>query len=192
MGRYQAVIFDMDGTLIEQAIDFMSLRAELGVPDGIGILEHMATMAADERSAALTMLVKHETAAAQVASLMSGAKEVLAAIQAAGLKTALLTRNGPEAAGIVLERFGLSFDLVWTRDEGPIKPEPDGVLRACATLDVEVARTVSIGDFHYDVQAANAAGAVSVLLAPDERPEWADDADYVIDALPTLLKILEL
>jgi phosphoglycolate phosphatase-like HAD superfamily hydrolase len=103
-----------------------------------------------------------------------------------------LTRNGPDAAGIVLSRFDLPFDLVWTRDQGPIKPEPDGVLRACKTLGVEPTRTVSVGDFYYDIQAANATGAVSVLLVVGERPAWADEADHVIDALPQLLEILEL
>ena len=192
MTNYQAVIFDMDGTLIQQAIDFLSLRAELGVPDGAGILEHLATLSPADRAAGLAKLLERETAAARQATLMPGADTVLAAIRQAGLKTALLTRNGPEGAGIVLERFDLPFDLVWTRDQGPIKPEPDGVLRACATLGVEPTRAVSVGDFHYDVQAANAAGAVSVLLTVDARPAWADEADHVIDALPQLLEILEL
>jgi HAD superfamily hydrolase (TIGR01509 family) len=192
MTDYQAVIFDMDGTLIQQAIDFLSLRAELGVPDGTGILEHLATMTPADREAGLAKLVDRETAAAQRADLMPGADAVLAAIREAGLKTALLTRNGPDAAGIVLSRFDLPFDLVWTRDQGPIKPEPDGVLRACKTLGVEPTRTVSVGDFYYDIQAANATGAVSVLLVVGERPAWADEADHVIDALPQLLEILEL
>ena len=190
MSRFDAVIFDMDGTLIEQRIDFLALRAELDVPDGMGIIEAIAEMLPAEQAAANATLVEREVAAARQANLMAGAEETLLAVRSAGLKTALLTRNGPDAVEVIFTRFDLSFDLAWTRDQGPIKPEPDGVLRACRELGVEPARTVCIGDFHYDIQAANAAGAVSVLLDHGLSSEFADEADYVIDRLPELCTIV--
>jgi len=192
MGPYDAVIFDMDGTLIEQEIDFVSIRAELAVPANMGILEAIALAPPETQPSAMRKLVDAEVAAAGRAALMAGAHQTLSTIQAAGLKTALLTRNGPEAVDVVLGRFNLTFDLVWTRDQGPIKPEPDGVLRACRELGVQPGRTVCIGDFRYDVEAANAAGAVSVLLAHGLSDDDADEADYVITELTALLGILEI
>ena len=91
---------------------------------------------------------------------------------------------------IVLEKFSMRFDLAWSRDQGPIKPDPDSVLAACAQLDVTANRTVCVGDFRYDIEAANAAGAVSVLLADGSRPEFADQADYVITQLAELINIV--
>ena len=70
------------------------------------------------------------------------------------------------------------------------EPAPDGVLRACAELGVSAERTACVGDFHYDITAANEAGAVSVLLADDDVPDFANQADYVIAALPELLGVL--
>jgi HAD superfamily hydrolase (TIGR01509 family) len=106
------------------------------------------------------------------------------------MRTALLTRNARAAMEIVLERFRFRFDLAWSRERGAIKPDPAAVLAVCRELNVQPERTVSVGDFRYDVEAANAAGAVSVLLARNHRPDFADQADYVIKQLAELPEIL--
>ena len=49
-----------------------------------------------------------------------------------------------------------------------------------------------MGDFRYDIAAANAAGAVSVLLARGERPAFADEARHVIAELAELAAVLEI
>jgi len=170
MPRFDGVIFDMDGTIIQPLLDFAAIRAELGVPAGKGILEALAEMPSDERREAHAKLAKRELAAAARAELMPGTIELLHAIARAGLKTALLTRNMREAMEIVLQRHGLWFDLTMSREDGPIKPEPDGIVRACGELSIAPDRTVCVGDFHYDIAAATAAGAVSVLLATGTVP----------------------
>ena len=190
MRQFGAVVFDMDGTLIEPLLDFSAIRAELGVAAGEGILEAIAAMAPDAGARAHGRLLAHELAAARKARLMPDALATMAAIKSAGLKTALLTRNARAALAIVLEKFDLSFDLAWSREDGRIKPEPDGVLRACAKLGVGPDRTACIGDFYYDVVAANAAGAVSILLATDSLPPFADKADHVITCLAELPSLL--
>jgi HAD superfamily hydrolase (TIGR01509 family) len=192
MRRFDGVIFDMDGTLIEPLLDFQRIRSDLGVPADAGILETLDAMPPDVARPLRQRLTAHELAAAREARLTPQAGEVLAEIRRAGLKTALLTRNAAEAMGIVLERFGLEFDLAWSREDGPIKPEPDGVLRACRELHVAPARCACVGDFRYDLLAANAAGAVSILLARGDRPDFAHLADHVISELAELAGILEL
>ena len=191
MRRFDGVIFDMDGTLIEPLLDFGAIRAELGIASSSGILESIEAMGPDEATEAHRRLLEHELTAARQAGLNAGAAEAVAALRRAGLKTALLTRNAAGAMRIVLERFGtLSFDLAWSREDGPIKPEPDGILRACAELALAPARTACVGDFRYDLVAANAAGAVSVLYAPGEPPDFADLADHVIRDLRELPSLL--
>jgi len=190
VGGFDGVIFDMDGTLIEPRIDFARLRSELGVPPGTGILEALDALGPDAARPKRKRLLEHELAAARAARLQPGAAETVARIRRAGLKTALLTRNAAEAMGLVLDRFDLTFDLAWSRENGPIKPEPEGVLRACRELAIAPARTACVGDFEYDLVAANAAGAVSVLYAPGETPDFAPRADHVISALADLSGIL--
>jgi HAD superfamily hydrolase (TIGR01509 family) len=136
-------------------------------------------------------LIERELSAARRAKLMPNAAETLRAARRAGLKTALLTRNARKAMELVLKRFkSLRFDLAWSREQGPIKPEPDGILRACRALGVEPGNTACVGDFRYDIIAAKSAGAVSILLAPGKRPDFADEADYVIRDLKDLIALL--
>jgi HAD superfamily hydrolase (TIGR01509 family) len=189
---FQGVIFDMDGTLIEPLLDFPRLRSELGIPPEAGILEALDAMDPGEAAPRRRVLLQHELLAAGKADLLPGTVETLQAIRAAGLKTALLTRSAAEAMALVIERFSLRFDLAWSRENGPIKPEPDGILRACRRLGVAPPATACVGDFRYDLLAANAAGAVAILLARGPMPDFAHLARHVItelDQLPALLGI---
>lgn len=190
---FQGVIFDMDGTLIESSIDFEGIRAHLDIPADSGILEAIESLPADQRARAEQYLLSQELASVDAADLIDGAAEAVAAAGGAGLRTALLTRNAPEAMQRVLDRFPeLQFDLTWSRAQGPIKPGPEGVRRACGRLGIHPERTVCVGDFHYDILAANRAGAVSVLLARGRRPPFADEADHVIEHLGRLPALLGL
>ena len=183
----------MDGTLIESLIDFQSIRAELGIPPGEGILEAISKMPPGDAALANQILLSCELAAASKARLLPGAIEILKKINSCKLKTALLTRNSKEPMELVLEKFfteGLSFDITWSRENGPIKPEPDGIVSACTKLGVSPDRTCCVGDYYYDIVAANAAGATSVLLDPESKSDFADQANYVISDLCQLTKIL--
>lgn len=193
--KFDAVIFDMDGTLIESLLDFQAIRAELGISTADGILEAIEKMAAGDAVQAHQVLLSHELAAAARASLMPGAIELLTAIRQAGLKTALLTRNAAQAMRIVLDKFftgATAFDITWSREDGPIKPEPDGILKACDQLDATVDRVCCVGDFYYDIAAANTAGATSVLLDRRSKCDFADQADYVIKSLGELTGVLAI
>ena len=35
------MLFDLDGTLADTRLDFTAIRAEVGVPEGIGVLEYL-------------------------------------------------------------------------------------------------------------------------------------------------------
>ena len=187
---FELVIFDMDGTLIAQMLDFAVIREHLAIPAEHGILEAIAAMAPARRRAADEWLIETERQTAQNARLMPGALETLAEIRDANIKTALLTRNTRESMQTVIGKFDLQFDLAWSREDGPIKPEPDSVLKACAQLGAAPEQTACVGDFEYDIQAANAAGALSILIAPHQKPPFADTADQVITKLAQLPALL--
>jgi len=191
MPGFEGVIFDMDGTLILSPLDFGKIRAELDIPTDRGTLEEIEAMPPHRRRTCEQRLLEMELEAASQARIAPGAAEALAAVRTAGLKTGLLTRNARPVMEMILDRFPvLRFDLTWSRENGPIKPEPDGILRACAALGIAPQRTACVGDYHYDIVAANAAGTTSILLAPDAPPDFAKDADFVITALGELPAVL--
>ena len=49
MGRVRGIIFDMDGTLIVQELDFAAMRREIGLPPDTPLLEALAAMSEAER-----------------------------------------------------------------------------------------------------------------------------------------------
>jgi len=188
--EHDCIIFDMDGTLTGEYLDFAAIRADLRIPEGVGILEAMEAFDADRRTAAEQLLLDREMAAAHEAPAADGALEVVRQIQQAGLATALLTRNTRPAMETLLSRLGLSFDLAFSREDGPIKPDPASIREACRILQVAPDRTACVGDWLYDIVAANAAGCTSILLRRDRDLDFADQADHVIDTLWELPPIL--
>lgn len=181
----------MDGTLTVPVLDFDRIREEIGLDSG-PILEAMHDMSPEDRARTEAVLRRHEDAAAAASTLQSGAAEVVAAVRNHGAAAALMTRNSLRSATLFCERHGIAFDLVWTREDGPMKPSPEPVFEICRRLGVAPADSWVIGDFRYDILSGSAAGAKTVLfLAPDQaRPDWADEADIVIRCLPDLLTCL--
>lgn len=188
MNRFDGVIFDMDGTLVHSPLDFAAMRRELGIADARqGILEALDARPPADREDGHKRLLEMELAAAAAAEIDPHATGALDAVRSAGLKTALLTRNAAPVMEQILGQFPqLQFDLAWSRENGPIKPEPDGVLRACGVLGIAPRRTACVGDFYLDMVAARAAGAWGILLAPGASEAARRQAHQVIETLAEL------
>ncbi|WP_238400968.1 HAD family hydrolase [Alloalcanivorax marinus] len=189
--RFQALLFDLDGTLVDTRLDFAGLRRELGFPDGIGLLEHLETLPEVEAARARAVIDRHEMAGASAATWIDGAEALLAALRRRGVPTAILTRNSRAAVARTDQMLGLPVDLILTREDCPPKPDPGGLLRIARRLGLAPARTLYVGDFVYDLQAARNAGMAAGLLLNDGNGHFADQADLVVGHLGELLDWLE-
>ncbi len=186
----QAVIFDMDGTLTLPAIDFDRLRAEIGIESGT-ILEALETMTDDERARAHDIIEEHEHVAARDSELQDGVHEVLDSLRAEGIRVAIATRNSRPSVKTVLDKHQIRVDHIHTREDGPVKPSPRPVLDICEYFQIAPELSWMVGDYLYDIQSGNAAGATTVLLAADgSSPEAVEQTDYVIRNLRELIAIL--
>ena len=184
------MIFDLDGTLTEPLLDFDLIRTEIGLQPG-PILEQLVGLTAAEQARAEVILRRHEISAIEQAVLADGCEELLAFLRAEGVPHGILTRNMRVAVDHFCRRFDFRFAAVYTREDGPPKPSPHGVLELCARFGVPPARAITVGDYKFDVMAGRAGGTATVLVAP-EPPEdlvaWGAP-DLVVSSLRDLLRL---
>jgi len=181
----RGVLFDMDGVVVHQRLDFLAIKREIfGDSEGF-ILERLASLPPPERRRAETILERHETAAALTAEPMDGIRPFLAWMETRDLRRGLVTRNSRKSVDLVLGRLDLRFDAVVTREDAPPKPAPEPVWLACRGMSVEPRETLFVGDFEFDMLSGRRAGARTVLLRSGAMRESAH-ADLSVDSLAEL------
>jgi HAD superfamily hydrolase (TIGR01509 family) len=189
----RAVIFDLDGTLAESLLDFDAIRAEIGLRPGLPILEQLADAMPEERARAEEIMRRHERAAIAEATLTDGCADLLAHLTALEIPMGILTRNVREVVETFARTFSFGFQAIYTREDGPHKPAPDGVLALCRQLGARPEETLTVGDYKYDVLAGRAAGCRTALLRAEplssaEHAEWGAP-DLVVSSLRELLSL---
>ena len=184
-----AVIFDMDGTLVDSHYDWPAIRGELGI-DAPSLIDALNGLEGEEREAKWRRMVEIERQATAQASLQDGAAELLAFLRKRGTPTALVTNNTAENTASLLERFDLAFDLVLTRDDGLWKPSGAPVAEAIRRLGVPAERCLKVGDSHYDVAAARDAGCGGLIILHDHAGKL--EADLKFPDAGALLRYLRL
>ncbi|MEC9352709.1 MAG: HAD family hydrolase [Planctomycetota bacterium] len=182
----KAFIFDLDGTLTLPQLDFASIRAEMGITDG-PILEELEALAPAQAKAARKVLEAHEEKAAITSRLQPGARELLDELRRRNIPTAILTRNSRRSLDTVIKKHHLQVNETLSREEAPVKPSPEPVLLLCRRLGTEPANTLVTGDYIFDIESANRAGAISVLLLNQNNSRFSEPADLKIGHLEEIL-----
>jgi HAD superfamily hydrolase (TIGR01509 family) len=185
-----AILFDMDGVVVQQRLDFLAIKQEIFGDTRGFVLERMAELASAERARADAILERHETAAAAEAEPMDGILPFLQWMDARGLKRGLVTRNSRKSVDLVLSRLGLRFDAVVTREDAPPKPAPDPVWLGCRRMGLTPAEVLFVGDFEFDMLAGRRAGVRTVLLRGPAL-KVSQHADLTVDSLAELRASLE-
>ncbi len=182
----RGVIFDLDGTLVDSRLDFDAMRREMELPPNEPILESLARLEAPHAARCHAILQRHELEGAERAVLLPGVREITAALHERGIRQAVATRNSRRITETTLSRVNLPFDLVLTRDDGPVKPDPWPVHEAARRWAIATAEIVVVGDYRFDVECGRAAGSRTVLLtSPDDPGTYpnSEQADLVLGSL---------
>ena len=194
---FQAVLFDMDGTLVDstQAVTRSWLRwgAEVGLgpsftgPEhGIPARQMIATLVAEELvETSVTRLTELELADTDGVRILAGAAELMAGIPEA--RRAIVTSCGRELCLVRLGAadFTAPNTVVTIDDTSRGKPFPEPFLLAAERLGVDPARCVVVEDAPAGLAAARAAGCATIGVVGTHLA--ADlEADLVVSGLDRL------
>ncbi|HEY4184919.1 MAG TPA: HAD family hydrolase [Polyangia bacterium] len=184
----RAVIFDLDGTLTEPLLDFEAIRREVGIRSGAPILEAMESFDPAARARAEVILRRYELDAIAAATLAEGCREILELLASGDVPVAILTRNVREAVDDFVRRFDVRVSAIFTREDGPPKPSPEGALALCRGFGVPPTDVWMVGDYKYDIIAGRDAGCRTALVCPSAPADLVDwgSPDVVVASLRAL------
>lgn len=213
----RAIVFDLDGTLVDSGRDIAlaanHVRTALGreelpldrvldfIGDGVPVLLRriLGADGPEPDAAALARAraifdARYRDHCLDHTRPFPGVAETLAALASVPLMVATnkpAAFTGPMLAGLDLARW---FRRTVSGDEVPAKkPAPDMILAALAGLDVDPADVAVVGDSLNDLRAARAVGALAVGCTFGLRPAAeirAAGADAVAERFADLASIL--
>jgi HAD superfamily hydrolase (TIGR01509 family) len=180
MRRYDAVLLDVDGTLVDSndahAHAWVETFAKHGIEVAFERVRKLIGMGGDRLIETITGLPKDSRESKRISEDRSeifrtrwlakvkpfpGSRELVLRLRSDGYQYAIASAAKADELEPLLETAGLT-DLVEVRttssDVERSKPDPEIVEAALSKLTAPRSRTLMIGDTPYDVQAARAAG----------------------------------
>ncbi len=214
----QAVLFDLDGTLIDSAPDLAAavdtMRVARGLPS-LPVEQYRPMAGAGARGmlgVALGMTPEHpdfitlreeffgnyERCMTQRTQIFSGVPELLQSLTERGLSWGVVT-NKSERFTLPLTRsmsmFGSAAAIVSGDTTPHAKPHPAPLLEAARRLGVDAARCVYVGDDERDIVAGLAAGMATVAVTYGYLGQQADTTQWgahaTINCVNELLPLLQ-
>jgi phosphoglycolate phosphatase len=213
-----AVLFDLDGTLVDSAPDIAFALNTVLVKDGAlphsvdivrtligeGIhrlvekayaLHHRSLSLGDLNTKTANFAVIYEANIANETRPYPGVLAGLGMLKNKGVKTAIVSNKAQHLTDLLLHVLALSdrVDLILgARENLPKKPAPDMLLFALRALDVSADEAIFVGDSAADVKAAEAAHLPCILIEGGYTIEPATDlgAWHTVQNFPDFIKLL--
>lgn len=183
----QAVIFDMDGVLVDSEPLWhqaeIAAFAEVGLPltpaecletTGLrvdAVVEHWRTKRGGDAhfSGVAAAIVDTMEQLLRTCPPKPGAVEAVADVRLRGLRVAIASSSALRLIQAVVANLGLTLDAVCSAEHEPFgKPHPGVYLSAARALGVDPAACLAVEDSANGIRAALAAG-MEVVAVPDQH-----------------------
>lgn len=211
-----AVLFDLDGTLLDTALDFETaingvltdnnqpcLQAETireHIGDGsAGIIKSVFGISRDDpefASLQQKLLQNYRECLTDKTRFFPGLELALQWLDDQGLPWGIVTNKPSEYADPIVQLLMPSCPVMICPDHvSHPKPNPEGITLACEKLNVSPSECLYVGDHLRDIQAGQAATAKTLsvgwgYIGKDDQPStWS--ADWHIDKSSEILPLLK-
>ena len=215
-GGYGAVLFDLDGTLVDTAPDMVTALQEMQRAHGYAPIDYALGRAnvsngamgllrvgfpnidEDGRSAMICEYIeRYKDRLCEETTVFGGLDRLLESLDAAGCPWGVVTNKPGHLTDSLLDSLALAARSACTVSGDTLpqrKPDPAPLLHACELAGLLPQNTVYVGDASRDIQAGQNAGMATVAAAygyvtPDDDPQrWG--ADLVAADTAELAQIL--
>ncbi len=125
--------------------------------------------------------------------LYPGVEKTLTAIKNQGAKISLLTTKVQDQADRIIDYFNLSkyFDLVMGRRDGIAhKPSAEPLIIICKELNIDVNKTLMVGDTELDIQCGKNAGAKTCGVLYGYRTKElleVENPEYLVNSIEDII-----
>jgi HAD superfamily hydrolase (TIGR01549 family) len=184
------VIFDLDNTLVSSSLNFEEIRASLGCAKDIDLLDFVDALPTEQQIHANNLLVEFEVSDALNAKKLLGTEQLIALLSELDIPCAIVTRNCRQAALIKMQNNNIAIPLLLTRADHKAKPAPDALLHLAQLWQAPAENLLYVGDYLYDLQAAQNANTMSCLVTHGETPDYANLATIVVNELTELTEVI--
>ncbi len=213
-----AVLFDLDGTLVDTAPDFIAVLNAMRQDHKLAPLpadtirntvsggaREMVKLAFggqpgeprfDQLLQEFLQRYGHCVHSGQSQSvLFPGFETLLKAFETQGTAWGIVTNKPERFAKALMPCLNLSpATLICPDHVNQPKPDPEALLLACAQLDADPCRSVYLGDHERDIVAGRNANMVTIAVAwgyfnePDPKTAW--QADHLVHSTQQLQQLL--
>ena len=202
-GYFDAVMFDLDGTLVDTAPDMVAVLQAMQVSHGLdpvnfelgrtqvsngamgliglGFPEHEFSIGDDMH---MEFLERYSETVCEESLIFAGVDSLIDQLDDVGCPWGVVTNKPEHLTGPLLEALGLAARSVCTvsGDSLPVrKPDPAPLLLACDIAGVDAYRSIYVGDAERDIEAGLRAGMATIAVGygyineDDDPREWGAD-----------------
>lgn len=216
--KVEAVICDLDGTLVDSAADLCAALNEIltdlelravgletvrgMIGDGVPkLIERGLSATGGDAGRASSLVAKflavYEADPTRHTRCFPGVVDTLAALKQRGCRLAVVTNKPAVATGKILDSLNIKkfFEVVVGGDSiVQRKPHPGPLLEAARLLGIHPNQLVMVGDNSHDVEAARGARmrSIAVTYGYHHHPPDTFGADGLIDRFDDLLSLIDV